>query len=305
MARLNLEDSWWTDPRRERLGHLLGDSVLADGVAVRAWRLAQEYWKRGRLIPESIFNSLRGSPQLLEVGLAGVREVDGERGIYICGSSEHLEWLKAKKAGGSKGGKASATRPRDSRGRLQKTPKQSPSTVQADSKLDPSLSKPLTLPLTLPLSPALEEEKKEEAKFENREPLPGGELQAYAVMPGMPAHPAAAKKSKFSELTRIKMRSFIAAYAEAYRAKYGGPPECLKDKALMGKLGNWIEYMAEDRAVGMVQVFMQIDHRQITNEEHSLWLFFRHLNRIGNALNTGKDAGSIDWGQVFATGGAA
>lgn len=95
------------------------------------------------------------------------------------------------------------------------------------------------------------------------------------------------------------MAAFFTAYAEAYREKYKSPPEGMRDKALVGKVGHWIESVSESRAVQLVQVYLQIDHRMINDSCHDLWHFFRHLNRIGNALTTGVDPGGIDWEYVF------
>jgi hypothetical protein len=107
------------------------------------------------------------------------------------------------------------------------------------------------------------------------------------------------KKPKFDDATRNKMRRFFAVYADGYKTKYGAPPEGMRDKAIIGKVGHWIESVSEDRAVQLAQVYLQIDHKWINESCHDLWQFFRHLNRIGNALTTGQDPGGIDWNRVF------
>lgn len=122
---------------------------------------------------------------------------------------------------------------------------------------------------------------------------------AVAPVSNLPAP----KKSRFSDETKNKMRAFIATYSSGYREKYGAPPEGIRDKALVGKLGHWIEHTSEERACQLVQVYLQIDHKWINDSCHDLWQFFRHLNRIGNALATGQDPGGINWAKVF--GGAA
>jgi hypothetical protein len=107
------------------------------------------------------------------------------------------------------------------------------------------------------------------------------------------------KRSKFNPGTRAKMVAFIRAYAEAWKAKYNSNPEGLKDKALIGKVGHWIEAVAEERAINLVQVYLQIDYRPINDACHDLWQFFRHLNRIGIALDTGQDTAGINWGDFL------
>lgn len=107
------------------------------------------------------------------------------------------------------------------------------------------------------------------------------------------------KRSKFSDETREKMRAFFASYAECYKTRYGGPPEGIKDKALIGRVGHWIESVSGSRANQLVQVYLQIDYRPFTESCHDLWQFFRHLNRIGNSLTTGEVSGSTNWSKIF------
>jgi hypothetical protein len=139
MARLAVEDCWWTDPRRERLAEQTGSLDLADIVALKAWRLAQEFWKRGRaLVPRSLFEALKHADALLAVGLAKVAS-DG-KSVYVCGSADYFEWLNEARENGKIGGKISAQRPRDAKGRL--LPDNDPSGIQGSSSQNPSESRP-------------------------------------------------------------------------------------------------------------------------------------------------------------------
>ena len=110
---------------------------------------------------------------------------------------------------------------------------------------------------------------------------------------------AAPKRKKFSDLTRTKMHSFIQTYARLYKEKYGGPPEGIRDKAVIGKVGHWVENVSEEHAKNLVEVYMQVDHRPINESMHDLWQFFRNLNRIGIALASGTAPGEINWSEVF------
>lgn len=107
MARINIEECWWSDPRRMKL--ILKIGIEADSAAVNMWRTAQEFWSRGkRLIPKEVFDKIVHSEILIEAGLAEVRECS----VYVRGSSEYLSWVEEQrelgKANGSKGGLASA-----------------------------------------------------------------------------------------------------------------------------------------------------------------------------------------------------
>lgn len=102
MPRLNIEQRWWTDNRREIFAGLIGDPITADGMAIRFWRAAQDYFDNG--IPLPVFNKMRGSKEFLEAGLA---YVDGDF-VWPRGSKESTNWLRVAKSSGRSGGLASA-----------------------------------------------------------------------------------------------------------------------------------------------------------------------------------------------------
>jgi hypothetical protein len=133
VSRINTEECWWSDPRRTKLGSLVGSLLLADGIALSAWRLAQEFWRNDRnLIPKKTFDMLEGADHLIAANLAEVR---GEE-VYIRGSSMYHEWIHDSKVNGKKGGKISAKRPRDEKGRLlPSNPKLPDSNNQNESKM--------------------------------------------------------------------------------------------------------------------------------------------------------------------------
>src|SRR3990167_496069 len=135
MARLTIEEKWWSDPRRERLAKLTGSMEMADAAALRAWRLAMEFWGHSHgLIPQEIFNTLETAPKLIEAGLA---KVEGDM-IYVRGSSQYLSWLHEKRLAAVTAGRVSSQRPRDNKGRLlpkkaRKTSSKTPTRVQRES----------------------------------------------------------------------------------------------------------------------------------------------------------------------------
>jgi hypothetical protein len=121
MARINIEECWWSDPRRSLLIRLLGDEEKADGTAVKMWRLAQEFWKRDRqCVPKYIFETLQFASELLRSALA--EERDGS--IYVRGSSQYLEWVKDKSEAGRLGGLKSAEARREKYGNAQPQPRE-------------------------------------------------------------------------------------------------------------------------------------------------------------------------------------
>lgn len=286
MARINIETSIYRDPEFQELLIKVGDRLRAKGMLQEFWERAQEQWfPHRKLVPMSVIEKL-GLHQLIEVGLAEIR--DG--GVYARGSEKAFAWLFEASEKGRKGGKASAAK------RKKKKSDQPVSTTceaqvkQGSTSVNPSEASLLSSPSSLLSSLVSNSEKS---------PSGMGELALPTPQENLPEP----KKSKFSESTRAKMQAFIAAYAKGYQGKYKGPPEGLRDKAIIGKIGHWIEHVPQERACQLVEVYLQIDYQPIANSQHDLWQFFRHLNRIGNALNSGQKPSGINWDKVF--GGAA
>lgn len=99
MARINVEDSLWSDPRFMDLCLLLGDKFKALGVILVAWKMAQKHWCPDRApIPAHEWFSAGLGKEMTKVGLA--REAQG--GIYICGSEEHFAWWFQRQEAGKK-----------------------------------------------------------------------------------------------------------------------------------------------------------------------------------------------------------
>lgn len=116
MPRINIEDKWFRDPRRERLAELLKvPKELADGWMLTAIRLAQQYWIPNKeLIPIKTWSGCGMPKEFIEVGLAELRE-DGQY-IYLSGAEEHFAWWFKKQEAGRQGGLKSSNQPRDRAG---------------------------------------------------------------------------------------------------------------------------------------------------------------------------------------------
>lgn len=108
MARLNIEEQWWTDPRRFKLIEILGGDEAAEDAAdiamIRIWRVALQFWKAGqRPIPKPVFMKMKHAKEVLKVGLAKHK---GSL-IYIKGSSISFRWVIEYQLNGKAGGAAS------------------------------------------------------------------------------------------------------------------------------------------------------------------------------------------------------
>lgn len=102
MPRINIEDDWFDDPRREALIAKIG--IVADAVALRMWRLAQTYFRNRKLTPATLFEQV---PYWQEFEAAGLAERRGDH-VYIRGQGERFAWLLQKSEAGARGGRASA-----------------------------------------------------------------------------------------------------------------------------------------------------------------------------------------------------
>ena len=102
MPRLNVDDIWFDDPRRMKLGLKLNSFALADGVAINMWRLAQNYFRSGLLIPHDIFDDAEFSKEFLDVNLA----VRCRLGVHVKGLHNAFEWIRKRQVSGCKGGKS-------------------------------------------------------------------------------------------------------------------------------------------------------------------------------------------------------
>lgn len=101
LARINIEDSLFTDGRFIQLCSKHGD-VVSIGMMTLAFRLAQTYWLKERsLIPKATFLFRKDFQDLIDVGLAE----ENDDGIYVCGSKEQFDWIVTRVENGKKGGR--------------------------------------------------------------------------------------------------------------------------------------------------------------------------------------------------------
>jgi hypothetical protein len=290
MARVNIEDCWWTDPRRTALQRM---GVDADGVAMRAWKLAQDFWKHGRaLVPKGLFETLDGAADLIKVGLAEIRESS----VYIKGSSAYLDWIAEKrervKEAGRLGGRVSAQRPRDAKGRLL------PSDYQATTKRTPSAGQTEPSESKLSASGSFSVSGSNTQNEESIGAASAGALPAVAQELGLGRVPQQGL-SKPAKLA--KANQFVAAYVKAYQTRFpGSRPEDLNDGKVRGQILNWIAGYPLERACDLIQVYFQMDTKWFGTKGYDFLTFRHNLNKIGQALDTGQDpdGNGIDWSKV-------
>lgn len=288
MARINIEECWWSDPRRSKLIRLLGgDTRTVDGLAIEAWRLAQEFWKHDRkLVPLSQFEALEGSAYLIEAGLAVIHE----DAVYIRGSSQYLEWVNEEREKARLGGLRSAEVRREKYGSAQPIPNPTRTTLEPNSKpIEASDS----------VSGSIEET---EIKNQKNHSV-GEDADASSTQVATKS----LTKLQQKVLDGAAAKTFVASYVSAYQTKFpGGRPEDLRDGKVRGQILNWIKDYPMDRACQLIQVYFQMDTKWFDTKGYDFLTFRNNLNKIGQALDSGRDpdGNQINWNKLRERAGA-
>lgn len=109
MARINIEETLFVDPRFRALSRKIGNRQ-AIGTVVDLFRLAQLHWCRidketglhsKSLIPFELYELEDFPQELIDFGMV----VKKEGGFYVRGSEDHFAWLVQKREAGQKGGR--------------------------------------------------------------------------------------------------------------------------------------------------------------------------------------------------------
>lgn len=100
MARINVEDSIYKDPRFIDLIVRSGGCLdRALGIMVRTWTVAQEFYLRpSGMVPLKVWNDRRIPMSVVEAGLA---EIVGDF-VRVKGDHEQFKWLKQRSDAGRK-----------------------------------------------------------------------------------------------------------------------------------------------------------------------------------------------------------
>jgi hypothetical protein len=101
MPRINIEDKLYRDIRFANLAIKLKSRAMALGCLIGAWTLAQEYWKRNRLVPKTKFMEIECAQEILDCALAVIIAED-EDFVYVKGSKKEFDWLVKCSEGGKK-----------------------------------------------------------------------------------------------------------------------------------------------------------------------------------------------------------
>lgn len=306
MPRINIDDSLWADPRFLRLCIKLGSEVSAAGWVLIAIRQAQRHWCPDRKpIPGDQWEQLGFPEALLEVGFA--KRVDG--GVLLADiESRHLWWFElmdAKRVAGAIGGKVSAQRPRDERGRL--LPNDIHLRHQADSKQAKHSKQASNEPQASKRSYSSSSSSSQDEEKKYEEPL--ASQVDTCVSPLEPERPEPAARGKRAPGRQLNMpiptnravdpsappvdaglgaQVFIGRYVQALRKRYG--PKARPD--LSGKVrGEMLRFLAEEpleRACDLIEAFVQMEDKWFLTKAHDFGTFIANRHKVALALDTGE-----------------
>lgn len=256
MARINIEDCWWTDPRRSLLIKNIGSEELADGAIIKAWRLAQEFWKKNKgLVPKDLFETLPNFEKIVESKLADVRESF----VYVRGSSAYLDWVREKREQASDAGKKSAESRKKKNGTAQPLGGKQSKTAKKSSN----------------------ESNENRTEFNGIEPSDSisGSYSGSSSVSNSDSENLSASRSK-------KANAFIARYCENFKLKYNTNPEITgKDSGIAKRV---CKGLSEEKIDLYLDAYFQMPDAYVIKAKHPLALFESKFNEITVFANSGK-----------------
>lgn len=252
MARINIDDKLYADPRFKALCRLTGSEEIALGRMVLVFRMAQEYFcQDSKFIPCDIWD-MHGFDYVEKVGLAERHEA----GIYVKGSSESFDWLLKRKAAAKAGGVKSAQTRKEKYGSSQPTKcLTNEQTVEANPKHSPkqTRSKRSTSsnPLTLTLTPT---------------------LNTYTQTD--PSEHKAKKQTK----PKVGTHEVIARYCELFEQRYGIKAAVGGVEA--GQLGRITKAHGKEQAIKIIEGYFNLNDQFLANQCHPVGMIEKQINKI-------------------------
>lgn len=292
MARINLDDEFFCDPRIEYLAQISGEPVVAtDGRLARLYhycvtRTAPD--QKAAVIDMACrwYDPTKGSYAELMVKAELANEPDVEGNYRIRGVVDAMQYLILLSATKKTGGEASAKdRPRDGNGRL--LPKVKPASAGESSSSPPAAhQQPPAESSALTLTPSLTLDIKNKNKNKNLKASP---------------KTASADKSLSSvnSSTPSQINSpagyFIGTWVKAWQLKFGEKTRPSLTGRVQGQVKTLLRDVPIDRACALAQVYFQMDDPWFKTKSYDFGTFIENLNKVGLALDTGQSGGGIDW----------
>lgn len=253
MARINIEDRLWKDPRYELLVAKIGENRSLAQL-IKLWKLGQKYWALGeKPIPEEVYRSKRFSKALEDAEF--VKKHDD--GYYVKGSKRRFSWLLQKIEAGKRGGSA----PKQSQ--KQKTVKNQQSKESVSQSVQKAGEQACEKPPILPPSsaPKREQTTKREA------------------FPSETTRPSAASK-------RGDTAFVVAIFCSEYRRRYDVAYRVTgKDIATLKRIEIDV---GKDVYKRLCQAYMEMVDPWFLNKRHDVTTFGANLAKVSQFEQTGK-----------------
>ena len=323
MARINIDDSLYTDSRFVKLVLLLKDYDRAIGSIVRAWTVAQKHFVTPeKMIPLDAWKRQDLRDEIIEVGLA---ERVGDF-VRICGAEEQFAWITQRINAGRKGGIAGRQThlPAEERAKREAARIVIARGVKSGKIIKPEFcedcgkadeiqahhsdySQPLMVNWICKSC-----HNKTHADLRTvdnhpqataKRPLEPVKPQSLSpsLSPSLSQSPTQAQEEEFNTLrfeeekpapprspkalAPSKTKFFIARYCENWKLKHGSSPEIVgKDAGIAARLS---KNMSEDRISQLVAAYFAMPDAFLFQARHPLELFERDLKKISAFANSG------------------
>ena len=255
MPRINIEQKWWSDPRRMMLTIKLG-AIMADGVFLNAIKLSQDhnglpFDPKGLLLDEWV-------EALIDVGLAKKTP----EGLVVSGSEKYHSWLLSQREKSKKGGEATKRKINSLKG-----PTTRPTTRPS--------GRPTTRPTGGPSSSS-------SSSLEQAKPNGFGEL----VVSKNENPPAVAELQK--QPIKNKVGYFVGCYAKSFQARYNTRPD-LSGKR-QGQIKNLVAGAEDfDELCDLIQVYCQSNDTWFCKKMHDIQTFAENIGKVRVLMNNALD----------------
>jgi hypothetical protein len=260
VARINFEDRVFKEQGFQDLMIAVQSRLLAKGIVLELWTLAQEYWFPDRKpIPMDRFKAA-GLPEILfaPAGLAEIR--DG--GVYAKGSEEQFRWLfDAQKAG-----EASAEARR-------KKKESKPKRTKLNGGQPPLNGSQEALNGSQPVSTSLLS-------------TPYSSLSSLTPDSSSLLPSDTRDDSRAVAKAPTKAQMLIGKYIDAWKAKHGSKPDIMqKDAGIAKRLAS---ALTAERAALLIDAYFEMPESYFIKAKHPLELFESRLKEIAVFADSGS-----------------
>lgn len=266
MARLNLEDSIFTDARFFNLCLKLKSRNEALGALMWAWKVAQRtYLEHDGNIPFDTWRIEELRDEIIDVGLAEKTET----GVRMKGVHKHFEWLRQKQTAGKNSG---LSRSKSMLTELNGIERKRTETNGAE---------PLTLSLSLKEKEELRTKERVNAPDEISQDLVEGKQNPTELVK------RAKKKEQNPDEGNQDFAQLVGSVVSVYQKKFKARP------ALGGKEIGILKRLSRDYKsdvlINLLETFFQMRDKWFETKAWDLATFEQNIHKVSISLQTGRE----------------